>query len=65
MSPSQNKIPPEIQVQIDDLKKQVKRFEDKGLFDTAHHEILENLLRRHGLIPAGKTEVKKDVNDGK
>lgn len=30
---------------IEKLTRQVRRFEEKGLFDTAAHEVLANLLK--------------------
>ena len=67
MSPLRNKaiIPLEKQQQLDALRYQVKRFEDKGLTDTAAHESLARLEAELGLIPARKNEGTKDeVNDG-
>ena len=59
-------ITPDQQAQLDALRYQVKRCEDKGLTDTAHHEMLARLEKSLGLIPAGKIEDKKDeVINGK
>lgn len=61
-----NKITAEQQEKLDALRYQVKRAEEKGNTDTAHHEMLARLEKELGLIPAGKVEGKKDgINDGK
>lgn len=51
-------ISPEKQRQLEDLRYAVKRCEDKGLTDTAHHEMLKRLESELGLIPG-----KKDLRD--
>lgn len=63
---SKHTLTDEQQAQLAALRYQVKRFEDKGLMNTAAHEALTRLETELGLIPARKTEVQKDeVNDGK
>ena len=68
MTPKKNVLkqaPPEKLEQLEQLRYQVKRFEEKGLFDTAAHEMLKNLERELGLIPAERLEVPKhEVNNG-
>lgn len=54
--------------QIEKLKKQVKRFEDKGYFDTAAHQMLANLLKdsAEGVPPRSTAPVKQEnVKNGK
>ena len=48
--------------QIEKLKKQVKRFEDKGYFDTAAHQMLANLLKDsdEGVSPRNTETVKQE-----
>ena len=48
MPSSRIKIPPDIQAQIDALRLECQRFERKGLFDTAHHEMLRRLEKEYG-----------------
>ena len=58
--------PPEKLEELERLRYQVKRFEDKGLMDTAAHEALKRLEAELGLITSGKTEGPKEdeVNNG-
>ena len=42
--------------EIERLRAECKRFEAKGEFDTAHHQVLANLLR-------GEPQTKKDEAD--
>ena len=57
MSPSQNKIPPELKAQIDQLKQQVRHAEDHGQFDTAHHTMLKRVLK--------ELDERKEIANGK
>lgn len=51
--------------QIEKLKKQVKRFEEKGYMDTAAHQMLKNLLHpEEGVIPRNTKKVNKEAQDG-
>lgn len=45
--------------QIEALREQVAKAESKGQFNTAHHEVLDNLLKSEK-----KTEVKGDLKNG-
>lgn len=59
-------LTPEQQQQLDNLRYAVRRCEEKGLTDTAHHEMLKRLESELGLITGRKNEGPKDeVNDGK
>lgn len=55
--------------QIEKLKAQVKRFEDKGYTDTAAHQMLANLLKKdsvEGVSPRSTGKVKQETKeDGK
>ena len=51
-------LTPEKAEQLEQLRREVKRFDDKGLHDTAHHEMLARLESELGLIPD-----KKDTRD--
>jgi hypothetical protein len=46
MSRLQNKVSPDLQAQIDQLRAQVKHAEDHGQFDTVHHTMLARLLAK-------------------
>lgn len=50
--------------QIEKLRRQVKRFEEKGYFDTAAHQMLANLLKSAGGEPpeTRKAKQEKPVN---
>jgi hypothetical protein len=71
MSPTPSKrhsIPLEKAEELERLEYSVRRAEEKGNFDTAHHEMLTRLRSELGLIPDKKDtrETKQDeVNDGK
>ena len=55
------KIPPIAVVQeYEQLKATVKRFEEKGLFDTAHHEMLRRLLKSY---PRLESSLADEVSD--
>lgn len=65
-SHTRSKLPPEQQAELERLEKEVKRFDDKGLHDTVHHEMLKRLRAELGLIPARKIEEQKDgLSNGK
>lgn len=51
MSPTQNKppIPPELQRAIDEARKNAEHAETRGNFDSAHHQVLANLLKSAGI----------------
>lgn len=49
-----NKIDPELQKQIEEVRAEVRRQEESGQFNTAHHEVLQNLLRKAGDKPTTK-----------
>jgi len=54
--------------QIEKLKQQVKRFEEKGYFDTAAHQMLANLLKKdsvEGVSPRNTDKVKQENKNGK
>ncbi len=53
--------------QIEKLKRQVKRFEEKGYYDTAAHEMLKRLLHSdEGVTPRNTKKVKQEIEpDGK
>jgi len=50
---------------IEKLKKQVKRFEEKGYTNTAAHQALRNLLNPvEGVTPRNTKKVSKEAQDG-
>jgi len=54
--------------QIEKLRKQVKRFEEKGYKDTAAHQMLVNLLKENSadgvsIRSAKKVKQEKDEDD--
>lgn len=52
---------------IEKLKKQVKRFEEKGYMDTAAHQMLANLLKEsaEGVSPRNAKKAKQEtINNG-
>jgi hypothetical protein len=55
------KVPPEIQALIDRLREQVAFAERKGQTDTAHHTMLDRVLKEYGK----PVEVEKEKDDGK
>jgi hypothetical protein len=67
MVTKKHSIPLEKAEQLELLRYQVKRFEDKGLHDTAAHEMLSRLEAELGLIPDKKDtrETKDEVSNGK
>jgi hypothetical protein len=60
------KLTEQQQQQLDALRYSVKRAEEKGNTDTAHHEILQRLEAELGLIPDKKDtrEFKDEVTNG-
>jgi hypothetical protein len=52
--------------QIEKLRRQVRRFEDKGYFDTAAHQMLANLLKSEGGEPPETRKAKQEkITHGK
>lgn len=51
--------------QIEKLKKQVARNEAKGNFDTAHHQMLTNLLNPDRGVTPRNAKANTEAKDGK
>ena len=51
--------------QIEKLRKQVKRFEEKGYTDTAAHQMLANLLKEsaEGVSLRSTKKVKQEITE--
>jgi len=46
--------------EYEQLKATVKRFEEKGLFDTAHHEMLRRLLKSYPQLESSPVDEVSD-----
>lgn len=65
MSPSyKGTVSAVIKQEYERLSAEVKKFEDKGLFDTAHHTMLQRLIKQYPQLKSSITQLEEE-EDGK